>query len=234
MMGKQTVLVVDDEPNVRQVICTLLQEEGFDVIQAADGVECLRQEHDQHPDLVVLDILMPHKDGREACRQLREASDIPILVLTALPKDKELVSRFADGADDYITKPFDNGELVARIRALLRRAPPRRKNVRQYDDGMLCIDLNARQCRVRGETVKLSPKEWMLVEVLLENRDKVVSLDELFRRIWGANYAPHYARACGYPKVYIAHLRRKLRDPVRRSRYIHTERELGYRFETHN
>ena len=122
MTRVNTVLVADDDPALRQVITALLEEEGFHVLQAVDGAECLRLAYARQPDVILLDIMMPNADGREACRKLRELSSVPIIMLSALSMEKEKVDRLLEGADDYITKPFDNEELVARIRAVLRRS----------------------------------------------------------------------------------------------------------------
>ena len=230
MKEKDTILVADDDPSLRQVLNALLEEEGFSVIQAVDGSDCLRVAYEQHPDLVLLDIMMPSKDGREVCRRLREISDVPIIMLTCLPGAKEKVERLSDGADDYVTKPFHNDELIARIHTILRRT--RRHSdpsVRLYDDGYLRIDLDAHQVSVDGAGVTLSPKEWRLLEYFLRHKNRVVTRLALLRYAWGDGFE----QDSNYLKVYISHLRRKLGDPVRRSRYIHTERDMGYRFETH-
>ncbi len=230
MKEKDTILVADDDPSLRQVLNVLLEAEGFCVIQAIDGTECLRLAYEQHPDLILLDIMMPNRDGREVCRRLREISDVPVVMLTCLPSEKEKVERLADGADDYVTKPFHNAELIARIRTILRRtrrhADP---SVRVYDDGHLRLDFDARQARVAGAPVALSPKEWRILEYFVRHKDRVVPRQTLLRHAWGDGYE----QDGDYLKVYISHLRRKLGDPARRPRYIHTERDLGYRFQAH-
>ena len=227
---KDSILVVDDEPGVRQVLSMLLKTEGFDVLEAADGKECLRLAYKHRPDLVLLDILMPDRDGREVCRRLREISDVPILMLTALSDMKEKVNRLSDGADDYVTKPFHNEELVARIRALLRRAhqanPP---HPLLYQDGRLDVDFEAHRLAVKGKPVSLSPKLWRLFECLVARKDRVVTREELLRYVWGDDYAMEYR----YVKVLVSHLREKIDDSPRKPRYVHTERQIGYRFESH-
>jgi DNA-binding response OmpR family regulator len=231
MKEKDTILIVDDDPSVRQVLNVLLEEEGFAVIQAMNGNDCLRLAYERHPDLVLLDIMMPNKDGREVCRRLREVSDVPIVMLTCLPSEKEKVGRLADGADDYVTKPFRNAELIARIKSILRRA--RRfsdPGARVYDDGYLRVDLDARQVRVAGTLVVLSPKELRLLEYFLRHKNRVVTRQRLLRYVWGDDSEEFR----NYLKVYISHLRRKLGDPARKPRYIHTDRSVGYRFETHS
>jgi DNA-binding response OmpR family regulator len=227
---KDVILLVDDEPSLRQLLTILLEEEGFSVITAQDGEEGLRLALEQRPDLVLLDIMLPRTDGREVCRRLREFSDVPIIMLTCLSEPTEKIERLQEGADDYMTKPFRNDELIARIRALLRRARRHTDSTaRVYDDGYLKVDLDAHQVFVRGALVTLSPKEWRLLEYFLHHKNRVVSHQALLRYAWGDGYEEDYASL----KVYIAHLRRKLGDSARRPRYIHSERALGYRFETH-
>jgi len=229
-MNQDTILVADDDASLRQVITTLLQEEGFRVLQAIDGTECLRTAFEHHPDLILLDIMMPNKDGREVCQRLRELSNVPIIMLTALSQEREKIERLMAGADDYITKPFDNQELIARIHAVLRRTRQHETRQPPYDDGYLRIDFEAREVRVNGTPVHTSPKEWRLLEYLIKNANRVVPRQTLLRHVWGAGYEKEY----NYLKVFVAHLRRKLKDPARRPRYIHTEHNVGYRFQAHN
>lgn len=227
MKEKPVVLLVDDEPGLCQLLTILLEEEGFSVITASDGEEGLRLALEQRPDLVLLDIMLPRTDGREVCRRLRQVSDVPIIMLTCMPTPAEKIGRLADGADDYVTKPFDNNELVARMRAVLRRTHRREASPRVYDDGYLRVDLEAHRVFVNGTPVVLSPKEWRLLEYFLQHKNRVVSHQALLRYAWGDGYEEDVASL----KVYIAHLRRKLGDSARRPRYIHSERTLGYRFE---
>lgn len=230
MTDKPVVLIIDDEPALCQVLTVLLEEEGFSVITASDGDEGLRLALEQRPDLVLLDIMLPHTDGREVCRRLREVSDVPIIMLTCMSTPEEKVGRLADGADDYVTKPFDNNELVARIRSVLRRTRRNTEaNLRVYDDGYLRVDVQARHVFVKGTPVVFSPKEWRLLEYFLQHKNRVVSHQALLRYAWGDGYEEDIASL----KVYIVHLRRKLGDSAQHPRYIHTERTLGYRFETH-
>lgn len=230
MKEKDVVLLIDDEAPFRQLLTILLEEEGFSVITAQDGEEGLRLAMEQRPDIILLDIMLPYTDGRTVCRQLREFSDVPIIMLTCLPDPSEKVQRLQDGADDYVTKPFHSEELIARIRALLRRA--RRHTdptLHVYDDGYLKVDLNAHQVLVNGTPITLSPKEWRLLEYFIRHKNHLVTHQALLRHAWGQNFENDYAGL----KVYIAHLRRKLGDSARHPRYIHSERALGYRFEAH-
>ncbi len=232
MKAKQpTILVVDDEEPVRRVLCTLLETEGFTAIEAPGGRECLRLCYNRHPDLVVLDILMPDHDGRRVCQELRTiAPDLPIIMLSALSDEAEKVARFTDGADDFVAKPFSKDELVWRIRALLRRAnrnvPIRLQN---YEDGTLSIDFELHQVQLNDKRVLLAPKEWRLLECLIAHKDQCVTTRELLRTAWGSGYETE-AR---YVKVYISTLRHKLGDKTNAPRYIHTVRTEGYLFKTH-
>ena len=229
-MTKETILITDDDPSLLIVLSVLLREEGFNVIQASRGSECLHKAYETHPDLVLLDIVLPDRSGTTVCRQLREISNIPIIMLTGTSTEKQKVESLNDGADDYVTKPFNNDELVARIRARLRRSragpvtilPP-------YEDGFLRVDFEGRQVRLGAETVSLSPKEWRLLECLMKQPGRVIPHDVLLRHVWGNGYEGEVK----YLKVFVSHLRHKLGEPSGHPRYIYTERELGYRFESH-
>ena len=230
MTFRDTILIADDDPSLRTVLTVLLQEEGFNVLQAADGSGCLHMAYDRHPDLILLDIMMPDKDGREVCRRLREISSVPIVMLTALSVEQSIVQSLTDGADDYITKPFNNDELVARIRSVLRRSrPDSSRNLSAYDDGRLIVDFDGRKVSLDGRYIELSPKEWRLMECLVKHQGRVVTRETLLRYGWGDGYEKDFNSL----KVFISHLRSKLEEPRKRPRYIHTERDLGYRFEGH-
>lgn len=231
MTHPATILVADDEEAVRHVIETLLELDGYKVIQASNGAECLRMAYDHHPDLVLLDIMMPIKDGREVCRQLRQVSDTPIIMLTALGGEREKVERLNEGADDYLSKPFNNDELLARMRAILRRARPNRSARDQiYDDGVLRVNRDTHEILVKGKRVRLAPKEWCLLEYLMEHKNRVMPRQALLRHVWGEAYETDF----NILKVCVSNVRRKIQDPARHPRYIHTEREIGYRFESHD
>ena len=228
MTIKDTILITDDDSSLRQVLSILLETEGFKTLLAADGAECLRLAYEYHPNLILLDIMMPNRDGREVCQRLREISNVPIIMLTALDNEQEKIGRFKDGADDYVTKPYRNDELVARIRALLRRS--RQGTLfapREYDDGNLNINFEAHQLRVNDKIAAISPKEWRIIERLVAAEGRVVTRQELLHYGWGKEYE----NAFNYLKVYVAHLRRKLGDSAKKPKYIHTERDIGYRFE---
>lgn len=231
MKVQERILIVDDEPVVRQVLSTLLETEGYSVLEASDGKSCLHLVYEQHPDLVLLDILMPDRDGRDVCRLLRAINPrLPIIMLTALSDEQEKVGRFDDGADDYVTKPFHNRELVARIRSLLRRSQLNpADHSHTYEDSLIKADFEARQFFVNNDEVVLSPKEWRLLECLVAHKGRAVTREELLRHVWGKAYEGEQK----YVKVYVSHLRRKMGDNPKKPRYIHTVREQGYLFEAH-
>ena len=226
----KTILVVDDEEPVRRVLCTLLETEGFSVLEASSGRDCLRLTYAHRPDLVLLDIMLDDRDGREVCRQLRDISaDLPIIMLTALSSEQEKVGRFNDGADDFLTKPFHKDELVARIRAILRRVERiKSPRTRAYHDSCMSVDFEARQLDINGVSVELSPKLWRLLEYFVEHKDRVVSQRELLHYAWGAGYETETR----YLKVHISLLRHKLGDDRKSPRYIRTARAQGYVFQS--
>jgi DNA-binding response OmpR family regulator len=228
MTTQDTILIADDDASLRQVLATLLESEGFKTLLVVDGVECLRAAYEHHPNLVLLDVMMPNRDGREVCQRLREISNVPIIMLTALGDDQEKIDRLKAGADDYVTKPYHNAELVARIRALLRRS---RQGTMfapcAYADDYMQIDFEAHQLCIKGQSVSISPKEWRILERLVAAEGCVVTHQELLHYAWGKEYETEF----NYLKVFIAHLRRKTGDSARHPRYIHTERATGYRFE---
>lgn len=231
MSAQDTILVVDDEEPVRRILETLLETEGFRVLEAADGKTCLQLAYEHHPDLVLLDILMPGWDGRKVCSLLRSASpDIGIIMISAVAGEQERVDRINDGADDYLTKPFHNEELMARIRAVLRRSrlSPTRQT-RSYQDSRLKVDFDGHEVTFDGRSVHLQPKLWRLFEYLVANKDRVVAREDLLRRVWGQGYEKDHK----YLKVYIAHLRKRLQESPAHSYYIHTARDHGYMFKSH-
>ncbi|MDP9487848.1 MAG: response regulator transcription factor [Actinomycetota bacterium] len=202
---------------------------------AADGEEALRRFEEEHPDLAVLDVSIPPPDGLEVCRRIREASRVPILMLTARDSTLDKVRALDLGADDYLTKPFDHLELLARLRALVRRsseplAPPPPQEAPQpgprFVAGDLSLDYSTHEVRVRGEVVRLTSTEYRLLEELVRHAGIVLPHRVLLERVWG----PKYVGDAHYLKVFVRRLRRKLGDDPERPRYIHTEWGIGYRF----
>ncbi|MEU5871379.1 response regulator [Glycomyces sp. NPDC047369] len=219
------VLVVDDEPQIARALRINLSAHGYEVTTAADGAQALRVAAAVVPDLVVLDLGLPDMDGAEVIEGLRGWSKAPILVLSGRAASAEKIAALDAGADDYVTKPFDIGELLARVRAATRRSGPGADSP-VTAIGPVTVDLAAREVRRDGDEVRLTPTEWQLLEVLLRNPGKLVSQRELLHRVWG----PNYDRETNYLRQYMAQLRRKLEADPARPVHLLTEPGMGYRF----
>jgi two-component system KDP operon response regulator KdpE len=223
----EKILVIDDEEATVQLISMLLEKRGFETIKAYRAEEGLRKAYRNQPDLVLLDIMMPDMDGWEVCRRLREMSDVPIVFLTARSDVKDIVRGLEMGADDYITKPYDNDELVARVRAHLRRSPrPNMSEELIFHDGEFRINFLNREVWVGDDLKHLTPKEFNLLAVLVRNAGRVVPRQELVTEAWGDEYAD----AVDSLKLYVHYLRQKLEPDKQKPRYIITSRGVGYRF----
>lgn len=219
------VLVVDDEPQIRRALATNLRARGFDVDEAGSGEEALDVAARVRPDLVVLDLGLPGIDGIEVVHGLRGWTDVPILVLSAREDEADKVAALDAGADDYVTKPFGMAELLARVRAALRRATPAEEEPTVSTEDFV-IDLAAK-CVTKGSaTVHLTPTEWNVIEVLVRNPGKLVSQRQLLQEVWG----PRYGSETNYLRLYLAQIRRKLEPEPSRPRYFLTEPGMGYRF----
>jgi two-component system, OmpR family, KDP operon response regulator KdpE len=224
------VLIVDDEQAIRDALGRKLRREGFDVVLCADGLEGLRAFHAERPDLVVLDIIMPGgMDGLTVCRRIREVADTPVMMLSAQAiTEEDVIQGLTAGADEYLIKPVRLNEFVARIQALLRRAQiATPENEQGYNDGYLTIDLHRRHVHVDGHKIHLTPTEFKLLAVLMENSGRVVSQRDLLEQVWGHEYIDDIY----YPRVYISQLRRKIEPDAANPIYILTEHRIGYRFE---
>ena len=218
------VLVVDDEPQILRALQTNLRGAGYDVVAAANAEEALAQAAMRPPDAVVLDLVLPDRSGTEVCRELRTWTAVPILILSAVGEEQEKVAALDAGADDYVTKPFGIDELLARLRALLRRAAPPSGPV--VEVGELAVDLEKRAVLVAGERVTLTPTEFALLSLFVRNEGKLLTHSAILREVWG----PAYGDESHYLHVYVSQLRRKIeRDPAR-PRYLLTEPGAGYRF----
>lgn len=223
----EKILVIDDEDTTVQLISIALERKGFEVIKAYRAEDGLRKAYRTHPDLVLLDIMMPNMDGWEVCRRLRELSDVPIIFLTAKSEVRDVVKGLEMGADDYIVKPYDSDELVARIRAHLRRAPkPSVSEELVFDSGNFRINFLNREVWVNGKLVHLTPKEFKLLAVLVRNAGRVISRADLVKEAWG----PEYVDATDSLKLYIHYLRQKVEVEAENPTYILTSRGVGYRF----
>src|SRR5579859_5028477 len=223
------VLIVDDELAIRDGLGRKLRREGFDVSLAGSGLEGLKLFHVEHPDLVVLDIVMPEMDGLTVCRRVREVAETPIMMLSAQAiREEDIIEGLNAGADEYLVKPVRLDEFAARVRALLRRAQLSAPESRiGYDDGYLIVDPQRRQVSVSGKIVHLTPTEFKLLVVLIENSGRVVTQRELLEQVWGHEYADDIY----YPRVYISQLRHKIEPNAADPTYIQTEHRVGYRFE---
>ena len=221
------ILIVDDEPQITRVLRTSLDAHGYDLRVANDGETALQVATDWVPDLMITDLSMPTMDGLELCRRFRLKSKAPIIVLSVKGEERTKVQALDAGADDYITKPFGMNELMARIRANLRRVPQEEDNPGIIEDGDFRIDVDAHVSSVRGLDVKLTPKEFELLVYLARNPHKVITHRKLLSAIWGANSIeqPEYLR------VFISQLRKKLEAEAGSPSYIVTEPWVGYRFE---
>ncbi len=221
------ILVVDDEPQITRVLRTTLSAQGYDLRVAGDGEAALQVLKDWTPDLVITDLAMPNMDGLELCRRLRASSQVPILVLSVRGQERMKVQALDAGADDYVTKPFSMTELLARVRAHLRRAPSPQPAQPIIDLGDFHIDLEGHAVTVSGREVHLTPKEFDLLVYLGRHPHKVITHRALLTAIWGANSAeqPEYLR------VFVGQLRKKIESDVDHPRYIVTEPWVGYRFE---
>lgn len=223
-------MIVDDEQAIRDALGRKLKREGYDVITCQNGLDAVRAFHSERPDIVILDIIMPDgMDGMTVCRRIREVSDTPVMMLSAQAiTEDDIVEGLNAGADEYLAKPVRLNEFVARVGALLRRAQMTNVQTEQrYDDGHLNIDLHRRQVYVEGVNVHLTPTEFKLLVVLLENAGRVVSQRDLLEQVWGREYIDDLY----YPRVYISQLRRKIERDASNPLYILTEHRVGYRFE---
>jgi two-component system, OmpR family, KDP operon response regulator KdpE len=221
------VLVVDDEPQITRVLRTTLSAHGYEVRIAHDGESALELMKDWRPELLITDLGMPNIDGVELCRRVRGMSEVPIIVLSVSSQETTKVAALDAGADDYVTKPFGSDELLARVRAQLRRAPVQSVGQTVIETGDFHIDLETRAVRLGGRDVRLTPKEFDLLVFLAQHARKVVTTRKLLAGVWGGNSTeqPEYAR------VFVAHLRKKLEPDPEKPRYILTEPWVGYRFE---
>ena len=225
-MTSAKILVVDDEPQVRRVMRTTLTAEGYTISESRNGEEALESFRSQPPDIILLDVNMPGMGGLEACRQIRKNSDVPIIMLTVRNAERDKVLALDAGADDYVVKPFGMQELLARIRAALRRTLPLDK-LPPFVSKDLSIDFEARRVTARRREVHLTPKEFDVLRQLVANRGKPLTHRRLLQSVWG----PDYGDEPEYLRVTINQLRRKIEPDPAHPRFILTEPWVGYRFE---
>ncbi len=224
---RDSILIIDDEPQILRFLGTSLRAHGYAVIEASTGESGLVASERENPDLVILDLGLPDVDGNEILRRMRTKSNVPILILSAREGETDKVSALDAGADDYITKPFGVAELMARVRSMLRRRNVEPEENERYEREGLVVDLEHRRITRDGDEVKLTPKEFDILTLLVRYAGRVVTHEFLLREIWGAAFTgeTHYLR------VYIGQLRQKLEEDAAQPRFIQTEPGVGYRLQ---
>ena len=226
MSDRPRILVCDDEPQILRALRVILREAGFEVAPATNAQEALDSAAVQSPSAAIVDLMLPDGDGVEVCRALREWSDMPIVVLSAIGEEAEKVRALNAGADDYLTKPFGPAELIARLNAALRRATPREGLEPVLAADGLELDLAAHEVRRDGDPVHLTPTEFALLLTLMRNRGRLMTHGGLLTEVWG----PAYASDTQTLRVHVANLRRKIEPDPGAPRYITTDLGVGYRF----
>ena len=228
METRKRILVVDDEQEITFVLRSGLTKHGFEVRVAGDGEAAIDLFQAWAPDLVITDLAMPHMNGLALCQRLRETSAVPLIILSVKGDEATKIEALDAGADDYLTKPFGMGELLARVRATLRRSPTASPETTTIEAGDFMINLESRAVRVGGKEIHLSPKEFDLLVFLLRNSGKVLTHRTLLAKIWGGDYTAQTE----YLRVFIRHLRKKIEPDPAKPRYILTDPWVGYRFQS--
>ncbi len=228
---KKKILVIDDDPRFLRMVDRVLTRNEYEVLTSSSGQEGLRFLFNHRPHLVLLDVVMPRMDGWQVCERIRDVSDVPIIILTGHRADEDdIVCGLDHGADDYLIKPIGNRELLARIRATLRRAalaPSQHlKEGVTYNDNHLGVDIARRQVTVNGKRTKLTPREFRLFALLLENAERILTHQQLLEGVWGWEYT----NDVDYVRIYISHLRQKIEPDPSKPKYILTEPGVGYYF----
>ena len=226
--GSQSILVVEDDEDIRQLLRTLLEREGFTVSEASEGRDGVRQFHQSHPDLVILDVGLPDISGWQVLERIRDMSETPVLMLTALGTERDKVRGLDSGADDYLTKPFAKGELLARLRAISRRPRDSQDPVSVFDDPPLHVDFAQRQVTVEGNKISLTPIEFSLLATLTRHRDQVLSTDTLIELAWKDPTGLATSRV----KFAVKRLREKMGWDLGDESPIETVRGFGYRYRS--
>jgi two-component system KDP operon response regulator KdpE len=226
MNSSPRVLVIDDEPQIRRFLDIGLRAEGYEVLLAATGAEGLALAATQSPDLVILDLGLPDMEGHAVLAELRQWSQLPVLMLSVRNAESEKVGALDQGANDYMTKPFGIQELMARLRALLRNRPGEPEHPPRYDDGHLAVDLARREVSLDGAPLALTRKEYAVLALLLQHAGRVVTQQQLLREVWG----PTHTSDSQYLRIVIGKLRQKLGDDPANPRWLKTEPGVGHRF----
>lgn len=229
MRRRFRILVIDDHPDVLALLRATLTSEGFDVVTAQDALTGLRAAYESHPDAILLDVMMPDMDGFEACRRLREMTDVPIIFVTAKGTIEDIVHGLSLGADDYVVKPFERSELTSRLAACLRRSGERTTEPGDYlfPAESVVLDCDRHELVVGNRTVYLTPKEFEVLRLLVRHTGKVLSTDAILTRVWG----PDWIGEPDLVKQYMYRLRRKIEEDPSEPRYLHTVRGGGYYFD---
>lgn len=220
------ILVVDDDPHIVRALAITLKGQGYTVVTATDGESALRAAAQRPIAVMILDLGLPDMDGNAVIAAVREWSAVPILVLSARHGSNDKVEALDAGADDYITKPFGLEELLARLRALLRRNTEPSEEITRVETSSFTVDLGKRQITKAGQDVRMTPTEWNILDILVRNPDKLITQQQLLTEVWG----PAYAKEANYLRVYMAQLRRKLEKEPGSPRHLITEPGMGYRF----
>lgn len=223
------LVLIDDDENLMELLGAYLKNNGHEVFTCEDGKKGLREIYKQQPDLVILDVTMPIKDGWEVLKDTREFSDVPVIMLTSRSEEQDILQGFSQGADDYVTKPFSFAQLSARVQAVLSRSGQKNNELKEYIQiGDIAVDLRTRQVSRNNEPISLTPTEMNLLTALMNRAGEVVSPEELVKEVWG----PQYADEVGHVRRYIWHLRKKIEPDPENPIYIHNERGFGYKFQT--
>lgn len=224
------VLIIDDDIELVRLLRIDLEANNYEVISASDGLEGLRLYQQYLPDLVVLDVHLPQMNGLMVCERLRQMTNVPILMMTALAiSEYDIAEGLNRGADEYMLKPLGRIEFHARVRALLRRAKPTEElqaSGPDFNDGYLMVDIKNRRVTLNGAEVKLTPTEFKLIAMFVKHRGEVLTFNQILELVWGAEYRNEYH----YPRIYVSHLRKKIEPDQKNPIYIHSEYGVGYRF----
>ncbi|TVR21080.1 MAG: DNA-binding response regulator [Anaerolineaceae bacterium] len=224
------ILIVEDDESMARILQINLADTGYEVILTHDGQTGLRKFDEIKPDVVMLDIVLPDMTGHDVCRRIRHKSNVPILMMSATAITEEDIAEGLDiGADEYMLKPLGNIELAARLKALMRRTTMEqdaRRTIINYEDDYMSIDISSRRVYIEGREVRLTPTEFSLLTVFVQNEGQVLSFGEILEKVWG----PEYDNEHHYPRIYVSHLRRKIEPDYKNPTYIHNEYGVGYRF----
>jgi len=230
-MEKQTILIVDDEKEIRDLIEIYLSNEGYETLKATNGIEALEMADKHHVDLIILDIMMPKKDGIQACMELRKTKNMPVIMLSAKTQDMDKILGLTSGADDYLTKPFNPLELIARVKSQLRRyytlnsEKPRNENILVLDD--IVINISTREVKKGNDLIKLTKTEFDMLEYMTRNTGIVLSVEKIYENVW----KEEFLESENTVMVHIRKLREKIEDDPRNPRYIKTVWGVGYKVE---